>query len=90
MSMLRAMQNNRSREPLTLAQRAICVAAFSTLLAACATRLDNAPVVDRSGSLGTTGAAQPGGGAPPPPPRPPDRWPAARRTPLGAFSAAPW
>ncbi|AOI78790.1 peptidoglycan DD-metalloendopeptidase family protein [Burkholderia sp. NRF60-BP8] len=67
MSMLRAMQNNRSREPLTLAQRAICVAAFSTLLAACATRLDNAPVVDRSGSLGTT-AAQPAVPLGPPPP----------------------
>ncbi|MBN3784033.1 MULTISPECIES: peptidoglycan DD-metalloendopeptidase family protein [Burkholderia] len=68
MSMLRAMQNNRSREPLTLAQRAICVAAFSTLLAACATRLDNAPVVDRSGSLGTTGTAQPAAPLPPAPP----------------------
>ncbi|WP_334052027.1 peptidoglycan DD-metalloendopeptidase family protein [Burkholderia cepacia] len=68
MSMLRAMQNNRSREPLTLAQRAICVAAFSTLLAACATRLDNAPVVDRSGSLGTTAAAQPAVPLPPAPP----------------------
>ncbi|VWD16620.1 peptidoglycan DD-metalloendopeptidase family protein [Burkholderia lata] len=68
MSMLRAMQNNRSREPLTLAQRVICVAAFSTLLAACATRLDNAPVVDRSGSLGTTGTAQPAAPLPPAPP----------------------
>ncbi|ONR92445.1 peptidase [Burkholderia cenocepacia] len=68
MSMLRAMQNNRSREPLTLAQRAICVAAFSTLLAACATRLDNAPVVDRSGSLGTTATAQPAAPLGPPPP----------------------
>ncbi|WP_241338808.1 peptidoglycan DD-metalloendopeptidase family protein [Burkholderia cenocepacia] len=68
MSMLRAMQNNRSREPLTLAQRAICVAAFSTLLAACATRLDNAPVVDRSGSLGTTATAQPAVPLGPPPP----------------------
>ncbi|RQS66137.1 LysM peptidoglycan-binding domain-containing protein [Burkholderia sp. Bp8963] len=68
MSMLRAMQNNRSKEPLTLAQRAICVAAFTTLLAACATRLDNAPVVDRSGSLGTTPAAQPAVPLGPPPP----------------------
>lgn len=68
MSMLRAMQNNRSREPLTFAQRAICVAAFSTLLAACATRLDNAPVVDRSGSLGTTASAQPAVPLGPPPP----------------------
>lgn len=67
MSMLRAMQNNRLKVPLTLAQRAICVAAF-TLLAACATRLDNAPVVDRSGSLGTTGTAQPAVPLGPPPP----------------------
>ncbi|OJB47196.1 peptidase [Burkholderia ubonensis] len=68
MSMLRAMQNKRSKEPLTLAQRAICVAAFTTLLAACATRLDNAPVVDRSGSLGTAPAAQPAVPLGPPPP----------------------
>ncbi len=67
MSMLRAMQNNRSKVPLSLAQRAICMAAF-TLLAACATRLDQAPVVDRSGSLGTTAAAQPPAPLPPAPP----------------------
>ncbi|WP_009912108.1 LysM peptidoglycan-binding domain-containing protein, partial [Burkholderia humptydooensis] len=65
--MLRAMQNNRSKVPLSLAQRAICMAAF-TLLAACATRLDQAPVVDRSGSLGTTAAAQPPAPLPPAPP----------------------
>jgi len=67
MSMLRAMENNRLKVPLTLAQRAICVAAFS-LLAACATRLDNAPVVDRSGALGTTPGAQPAVPLGPPPP----------------------
>ncbi|AIO67702.1 lysM domain protein [Burkholderia oklahomensis] len=67
MSMLRAMQNNRSKVPLSLAQRAICVAAF-TLLGACATRLDQAPVVDRSGSLGTTAATQPAAPLPPAPP----------------------
>jgi lipoprotein NlpD len=68
MSMLRAMQKNRSKIPLSLAQRAICVAAFS-LLGACATRLDQAPVVDRSGTLGTTaGAAQPAVPLGPPPP----------------------
>ncbi|MDD1484552.1 peptidoglycan DD-metalloendopeptidase family protein [Burkholderia thailandensis] len=67
MSMLRAMQNNRSKVPLSLAQRAICMAAF-TLLAACATRLDQAPVVDRSGSLGTTAATQPPAPLPPAPP----------------------
>ncbi|AOJ68727.1 MULTISPECIES: peptidoglycan DD-metalloendopeptidase family protein [Burkholderia] len=65
--MLRAMQNNRLKLPLSLAQRAICMAAF-TLLAACATRLDQAPVVDRSGSLGTTAAAQPPAPLPPAPP----------------------
>ncbi|WP_197419206.1 peptidoglycan DD-metalloendopeptidase family protein [Burkholderia sp. BDU5] len=65
--MLRAMQNNRSKVPLSLAQRAICVAAF-TLLGACATRLDQAPVVDRSGSLGTTAATQPAAPLPPAPP----------------------
>lgn len=67
MSMLRAMQNNRSKVPLSLAQRAICMAAFM-LLAACATRLDQAPVVDRSGSLGTTAATQPAAPLPPAPP----------------------
>ncbi|WP_179404664.1 peptidoglycan DD-metalloendopeptidase family protein [Burkholderia guangdongensis] len=73
MSMLRAMQNNRSKVTLTLSQRAICVAAL-TMLAACATRLDNAPVVDRSGSLGLSapsaagGAAQPAVPLGPPPP----------------------
>ncbi len=67
MSMLRAMENNRLKVPLTLAQRAICVAAFS-LLAACATRLDNAPVVDRSGALGAMPGAQPAVPLGPPPP----------------------
>ncbi|VCH04742.1 peptidase [Burkholderia pseudomallei] len=67
MSMLRAMQNNRSKVPLSLAQRAICMAAFA-LLGACATRLDQAPVVDRSGSLGTTAATQPPAPLPPAPP----------------------
>lgn len=67
MSMLRAMQNNRSKVPLSLAQRAICMAAFA-LLGACATRLDQAPVVDRSSSLGTTAATQPPAPLPPAPP----------------------
>ncbi|GLZ17445.1 peptidase [Burkholderia plantarii] len=57
MIMLRAMQNNRSTIPLTsgqrIGQRAICAAAL-LLVAACASRLDQAPVVDRSGTLGTT------------------------------------
>lgn len=60
MIMLRAMQNNRSTIPLTygqrIGQRAICAAAL-LLVAACASRLDQAPVVDRSGALGTTASA---------------------------------
>jgi lipoprotein NlpD len=70
MSMLRAMQNNRSKVTLTLTQRAICVTAL-TMLAACATRLDNAPVVDRSGSLGLSSAGAAAQPAVPLPPAPP-------------------
>jgi lipoprotein NlpD len=51
---------------VTLAQRGACAIALS-LLAACATRLDQAPVVDRSSTLGTT-AAQPAVPLGPPPP----------------------
>jgi len=51
MSMLRAMQRTSLNVHLTVAQRSVCVVALS-LLTACATRLDNAPVVDRSGDLG--------------------------------------
>jgi lipoprotein NlpD len=68
MSKLRAMQKTSLNVHLTVAQRSVCVVALS-LLAACATRLDNAPVVDRSGDLGTTQAAQPP--APPVPLGPP-------------------
>ena len=57
MSMLRAMQKNSLNVHLTVAQRSVCVVALS-LLAACATRLDNAPVVDKSGDLGTQSAQQ--------------------------------
>jgi lipoprotein NlpD len=54
------------------AQRAICAVALS-MLAACATRLDQAPVVDRSSAFGTQAAqmsAQPAPAVPlgPPPP----------------------
>ncbi|HVE07814.1 MAG TPA: peptidoglycan DD-metalloendopeptidase family protein [Paraburkholderia sp.] len=58
MSKLRTMQRTSQNMRLTLAQRSVCVVALS-LLAACATRLDNAPVVDRSGALGTQAAQQP-------------------------------
>ena len=57
MSMLRAMQKNSLNVHLTVAQRSVCVVALS-LLAACATRLDNAPEVDKSGDLGTQSAQQ--------------------------------
>ena len=66
MSMLRAMQTTSLNVRLTLAQRTVCVVALS-LLTACATRLDQAPVVDRSGALATQGA-QPAVPLGPPPP----------------------
>jgi len=62
--MLRAMQTNCLNN--TVARRGACVIALS-LLAACATRLDQAPVVDLSSTLGTT-AAQPAAPLGPPPP----------------------
>lgn len=68
MSMLRAMQRNKMNVDLTVFQRSACVLAIS-LLTACATRLDNAPVVDRSSPLNTAGAAaQPAVPLGPPPP----------------------
>ncbi|HEV3422247.1 MAG TPA: peptidoglycan DD-metalloendopeptidase family protein [Paraburkholderia sp.] len=70
MSMLRAMQRTSLNVHLTVAQRSVCVVALS-LLTACATRLDNAPVVDKSGNLGTLAAqtpAQPPAPLGPPPP----------------------
>ena len=57
-SKLRTMQRTSQNIRLTVAQRSVCVLALS-LLAACATRLDNAPVVDRSGALSTQSAQQP-------------------------------
>ncbi|MEX3606092.1 MAG: peptidoglycan DD-metalloendopeptidase family protein [Burkholderia sp.] len=56
---LRAMQNKQSTIPLTSGQRigrAICAVAL-LLVAACASRIDQAPVVDRSGA-GALGTAQ--------------------------------
>lgn len=64
MSMLRAMHKTCLNN--TVARRGACVIALS-LLAACATRLDQAPIVDRSSTLGTT-AAQPAAPLGPPPP----------------------
>ena len=73
MSKLRAMQRTSLNVPLTAAQRSVCVVALS-VLTACATRLDNAPIIDQSGNLGTqTSQAVPGQPQPaaplgPPPP----------------------
>src|SRR6201985_2545177 len=70
MSMLRAMQRTRLTLPMTVTQRSVCVLALSLLMSACASRLDQAPVVDRSGSgaLGTQDAQQPAVPLGPPPP----------------------
>ncbi|SAL67943.1 peptidase [Caballeronia peredens] len=51
---------------LSAAQRGVCVLALSAL-AACSTRMDMAPVVDRTGApIGTTAAQTPDNGPPPP------------------------
>lgn len=70
MSMLRAMQRTSLNVPLSVTQRSVCVLALSLLMTACATRLDQAPVVDRSGSgaIGTEAAQQPAVPLGPPPP----------------------
>ncbi|WP_144143377.1 peptidoglycan DD-metalloendopeptidase family protein [Paraburkholderia sp. BCC1884] len=69
MSMLRAMQRTSLTAPLTVTQRSVCVLALSLLMTACATRLDQAPVVDRSGgSPLSTQAEQPAVPLGPPPP----------------------
>ncbi|MGV2291509.1 peptidoglycan DD-metalloendopeptidase family protein [Trinickia sp. YCB016] len=67
MSMLRAMHSNSSNVRFTVAQRAFCVVVLSALTA-CATRLDNAPVVDRSSSAQAGAAAQAPVPLGPPPP----------------------
>lgn len=71
---LRAMQTNNEQTWLTATQRVVCVLALTTL-AACATRLDQAPVVDRSSPLSTSAtpngapnAGQPAVPLGPPPP----------------------
>jgi lipoprotein NlpD len=55
---------------MTVTQRSVCVLALSLLMSACASRLDQAPVIDRSGSgaLGTQAAPQPAVPLGPPPP----------------------
>jgi lipoprotein NlpD len=66
MSILRAFREKPADVRLTAAQRGVCVLAL-TALAACSTRMDMAPVVDRTGAaIGTTGA-QPADNGPPPP-----------------------
>jgi lipoprotein NlpD len=68
MSMLRAMQRNSLNAPMTVTQRSVCVLALSLLMTACASRLDQAPVVDRSGGGAlSTQAAQAAPLGPPPP-----------------------
>ncbi|MDP9157853.1 MAG: peptidoglycan DD-metalloendopeptidase family protein [Pseudomonadota bacterium] len=69
MSMLRAKREVSANPGLTVVQRMVCVAALS-VLAACATRMDNAPVVDRTGAAIGTQAAQDGAVLPPGPPPP--------------------
>lgn len=53
---LRAMQTHNEQAWLTATQRVVCALALTTL-AACATRLDQAPVVDRSSALSTAATA---------------------------------
>jgi lipoprotein NlpD len=66
MSMLRAMQRNRLNVDLTVAQRGAAAVALC-LLTACATRLDQAPVVDRTAPSATAAAQPPVPLGPPPP-----------------------
>jgi lipoprotein NlpD len=64
MSMLRAMRKVGGAAGSRALERGVCVLALS-LLAACATRMENAPIVDQSGAVIGTQGAQPAG--PPPP-----------------------
>ncbi len=66
MSILRALREGPANDRLTAAQCGVCILALS-VLAACSTRMENAPVVDRTGAtIGTTGAQTPDNGPPPP------------------------
>lgn len=69
MSMLRAKQNLNAGLGLNWVQRGVGMLMLS-VLAACATRMDEAPVVDRTGSAISTQTAQDGAALPsgPPPP----------------------
>ena len=69
MSMLRAKREVSANPGLSAVQRGVCVVALSAL-AACATRMDQAPVVDRTGSAIGTQTAQDGAALPPGPPPP--------------------
>ncbi|MDR5757306.1 peptidoglycan DD-metalloendopeptidase family protein [Caballeronia sp. LZ035] len=66
MSILRALREGTADQHVSAAQRGVCVLALS-VLAACSTRMDMAPVVDRTGApLGTMAAQTPDNGPPPP------------------------
>lgn len=66
MSILRALRVESADQRLSVVQRGVCVLALSAL-AACSTRMDMAPVVDRTGApIGTTAAQTPDNGPPPP------------------------
>ncbi|WP_244816056.1 peptidoglycan DD-metalloendopeptidase family protein [Caballeronia sp. Lep1P3] len=67
MSILRAFREGRADVRLTAAQRGVCVLALSAL-AACSTRMDMAPVVDKTGAPIGTDAAQAAASNGPPPP----------------------
>ncbi|MDR5732125.1 peptidoglycan DD-metalloendopeptidase family protein [Caballeronia sp. LZ025] len=67
MSILRALREGSADVRLTAAQRGVCVLALS-VLAACSTRMDMAPVVDRTGAPIATDAAQAAAAANAPPP----------------------
>ncbi|WP_250534211.1 peptidoglycan DD-metalloendopeptidase family protein [Caballeronia sp. AZ10_KS36] len=67
MSILRAWRVGSANVRLTAAQRSVCVVAL-TVLAACSTRMDMAPVVDRTGAPIGTDAAQAAASNGPPPP----------------------
>ena len=67
MSILRALREGSANVRPTAAQRGVCVLALS-VLAACSTRMDMAPVVDRTGAPIGTDAAQAAASNGPPPP----------------------
>ncbi|SAL21404.1 peptidoglycan DD-metalloendopeptidase family protein [Caballeronia humi] len=68
MSMLRAWRVRSASARPTAVQRGLCILALSAL-AACATRMDQAPVVDRTGgAISTDAAAQAAAQNGPPPP----------------------